>query len=53
MVNILFDRYDLESGKMDSVILNQIKTLARNVSPARSTKPLRLKIGVQEVEIYK
>lgn len=50
MVDIIFNRYDLEKGNIDKFVLNQIMFLAKTVESDNSFGLLRLKIGVEQIK---
>ena len=51
MPTIIIDRYDLEKGMYDKIILEQIKALAKIVSEEKLS-PLDLKIGIRKRSEY-
>lgn len=52
MVSLLIDGYDLENGKCDNMILNQVKSLCKRVSPDSKFNLVRVTIGVKKVSMY-
>jgi len=51
MVTIIIDRFDLEEGKLNEIILNQVKALAKRTADNYQDL-LKLKIGISRISEY-
>ncbi len=50
MVSIIINRYDLEKGDVNKLIIHQIEMLAKTISSDYKFHNIKLKIGMMEMD---